>query len=122
MLGFYTLKLWTYIVVIYFEFQYFFIANGIGNYVSVQFATKHAGSSFAAQGIVGENRGACKTKLVVLFEFLFKVLLRFTKLGTVCLIEDEDNLLVVYWQVLFAPHQVIEFLDSSNDNFMVVLG
>jgi hypothetical protein len=45
------------------------------------------------QGILWENRRASKTKLIIFLEFLFKILLCFTKLATVCLIKNKDYLL-----------------------------
>ncbi|MNF59030.1 hypothetical protein D3C85_1331850 [compost metagenome] len=64
---------------------------------------------------------AGKTKLIELLELLLQVLLCFTKLTAVALIEDKDHLLAVNGQVRLALHQVVELLDGGDDDLVVVL-
>ena len=117
---FYGFKLWTHIVVIDFELEDFFITNGIGNHIRVQFTPKNAGGCFWAQRIFWENRCSCKAKLIKLFEFTLQVFLGFTKLRAMTFIEDKNHLLIINWQFIFAFHQVIKFLDGGNHDFIII--
>ena len=118
--GFNTLELRTHIVVINLEFQDFFVADGIGDDVGMQLAPKYAGSGVCTKGVLRENWRTCKSELNVFFEFFLQVLLRFTELASMALIKNKHHLLAVDRQIAFAFHQVVEFLDSGDNNFIVV--
>ena len=61
-----------------------------------------------------------KSKLVVFLEVLPQVLLCFTELGTVALIEDEYNLLLINRQITLAFHEVVQLLNGSDDNLVII--
>src|SRR5699024_339059 len=96
------MKLRPHVVIVDFEFQYFFITNGIGNHVGVQLATKNAGCGLRTQSVLRKNGGAGKSKLVVAFELTLQVTLRLTKLTAMALIKNENYLLLVNRQIIFA--------------------
>lgn len=70
---FHGFELRAHIVVIHFEFQYFFIADGIGNHIRMQLPPEHARRGFRAQSVFGKNRRAGKAELAEFFKFLFQV-------------------------------------------------
>ncbi|MNF11212.1 hypothetical protein D3C80_2123760 [compost metagenome] len=47
--------------------------------------------------------------------------MRLAKLATVTLVKDEYHLLVVHRQVAFGLHQVVELLDGSDNDLVIVL-
>ena len=67
-----------------------------------------------------KNRRARESKLVIALELLLQVPLCFTELAAVALVEDEDHLLIVNWQVAVSPHQVVQFLNRGDDDLVVV--
>ena len=117
---FHGFELRTHIVVIHFEFQYFFIADGIGNHIRMQLPPEHARRGFRAQSVFGKNRRTGKAELAKFLEFLFQVFLRFAELRAVAFVENKYNLLVINRQIIFTFHQVVQLLDGGNDDFVVV--
>ena len=47
--------------------------------------------------------------------------MRFTKLGAMALIENENDLFLINGQIVFTFHQIIQFLNCSDDNPVVIL-
>ena len=87
----------------------------------MQLSSKDTCSRFGTQGVLWEDRCACKTELVVPLELLPDVLLRLPELAAVALVKDENDVFAVDRQVTFAFHQVVELLDGGDDDFVVVL-
>ena len=86
----------------------------------MQLTTEYAGGSFRAQSIFRKDWSTGKSKLVVFLEVLPQVLLCFTELGTVALIEDEYNLLLINRQITLAFHEVVQLLNGSDDNLVII--
>ena len=61
----------------------------------MQFTSKYRSRCFGTKGIFGEDRRAGKAKLVILLEFLMNIFLSLAELGAMCLVKNENNLLVV---------------------------
>ena len=114
------LKMWADVVVVHFELQYFFVADRIGNDIGVQFKTKYAVGGFCTQCIFRENRRTGKPELAELFELLFEVFLSFPKLRTVAFIKDKHYLLAVDGQGGFTFYEVVQFLNSGYDDFIII--
>ena len=110
----------THVVVIDFEFQHLFVANRVRDHVGMQLAAKNAGRCFGPHGVLRENRGPRKSELIKAFELAFQVSLRLTELAAVTLIKDEHDVLAIDRQVIFALHQVIQFLDRGDDDAVVI--
>ena len=119
LLAFQRLELRACVVVIHFEFQHFFIADGVGNHIRMQFAAKDTRCRFRPQGVIGENWRTGKAELAELLEFLFQILLRLAELRAVAFIEDKNDRLLINRQIVFAFHQIIQFLDGGHDDFVV---
>ena len=80
LLAFQRLKLRACVVVIHFEFQHFFIADGVSNHIGMQFTAKDTRCRFRSQGVIGKNGRTGKAKLAELLEFLFQIFLRLAEL------------------------------------------
>lgn len=59
------------VVVVYFEFEDFFIADGVGDEIGVEFAAEYAGGGIGGGGVFGEDGGSGESELVGFFEFCF---------------------------------------------------
>ena len=119
--SFQILKPWTNIVVVHFELQNLFITYGVCDDIRMQLTAEHTGRSLRPQSILRKDRGTRKAKLVISLESLFQILLRFSELGTVALIEDKYNLLLIDRQVAFALHEVVQLLNGRDNDFVVIL-
>ena len=119
--SFQILKPWTNIVIVHFELQNLFITYGVCDDIRMQLTAEHTGRSLRPQSILRKDRGTRKAKLVISLEPLFQILLRFSELGTVALIENKYNLFLINGQVAFALHEVVQLLNGRNDNLVVIL-
>ena len=59
--------------------------------------------------------------MVVILEFFLDIFLCLTELRAVCFVKDKNHLLGIYRQVVFALDQVVELLDSGDDDLVVLL-
>src|SRR5690554_5532491 len=87
----------------------------------MQLKAKHTESGFGTQSVFRKNRRAGKTELIEALELLLQVLLRLAKLAAVTLVKDEHHLPLVDRQITLALHQVVELLDSSDNDLVVIL-
>ena len=87
----------------------------------MQLSSKNTCCGLCTQCILREYRRSGKTKLVVLFELLFQVLLSLAKLRTVAFVKYKDHLLMIYRQITLTLHEVIQFLNSGYNNLIIIL-
>ena len=50
-----------------------------------------------------------------------EILLRFSKLRTVCFIKNENHLFLIYCQIIFTFQKVIQFLNRGYDDLIIIL-
>ena len=104
------------------ERQYVLIGNRIDDGIGMQTIAKELRRG--EQGLLGilcKYRRAGEAEDMVFVEALHNQFVHIAKLRTVTLIEDDDDVLVVYGVLMFGLAELIEFLDRGNDDTIFFL-
>ena len=86
----------------------------------MQFTPEDTRCSLCPQRILRKDRRTRKTKLIVTLKLALEILLSLAKLRTVALVKDENNLLIIDRQLPFTPHQIIQLLNSRDNNLIII--
>ena len=104
------------------ERQYVLIGNRIDDGLGMQtIAESLRGGEQCLLGVLREDRCAGKAEDVVFVEALYDQFVHIAELRTVTLIEDDDDMFVVDGVLMFGLAELVEFLDSRDDDTIFVL-
>ena len=75
---------------------------------------------FALACVGSEDRRACKTEQMIFLERLYDFCVHISELTAVALVEDNNAMLVEYLMSLVLAHEVIQLLNSRDDDLVFV--